>query len=102
VLGDETDNVNGASVTFFDNVAANPVSVGFPFSTCKVQVRLFVVLYCELLTCCTVITTDPTFAMVMFAVLPFEVRFTIPMVFIEYNFDAVLSLTVPSVNAESP
>ena len=37
----DTARVNGASVTFFDNVAANPVSAVEPFSTVSVHVKLF-------------------------------------------------------------
>ena len=43
----ETATVNGASVTFFDNVGTIPVSVVSPFSTVSVHVRSFCVEYCE-------------------------------------------------------
>lgn len=102
MLGLETDNANGASVTFFVNVAANPVSVGFPFSTVRFQVILFDVLYCELLTCCAVMITDPTFKMFTYATLPLLFISTIPKLFVEYSLEALLSLTVPSVKMESP
>ena len=43
----ETATVNGASVTFFDNVGVIPLSVVVPFSTVSVHVRSFCVEYCE-------------------------------------------------------
>ena len=43
----ETATVNGAFVTFFDNVAAIPVSAVSPFSTVSVHVISFCVEYCE-------------------------------------------------------
>ena len=47
-------------------------------------------------------TTDPTFRMLIFAVEPLELTLTTPVLLGEYNFDALLSLTVPSVNPGSP
>ena len=80
LLALDADSINGASVTFFVSVDAKPVSVVVPFSTVMVQVSVLDVVYRELLTCCVVMTTSPTFIISMLALFPAAFTFTIPLI----------------------
>ena len=97
-----TATVNGASVTFLDNVAAIPVSAVVPFSTVRVHVRSFCVEYCEFVFWCPVIMTVPTLFMVMFAIFEIVDNDTTLEIFNENDLLAVLSLIAAIWNAASP
>ena len=102
VLALVTATVNGASVTFLDNVAANPVSDVVPFSTVIVHVRSFCVAYCEFANCCAVTVTLPTLVMVIFAVFDeLDIETTLELLN-ENTTLPVLSLELTNWNDASP
>lgn len=94
--------MNGASVTFLDNVAANPVSSVVPFSTVSVHVSSFCVEYREFVFWRPVIMTVPTLFMVTFAISETVDTETTLEIFNENDLLALLSLVVSIWNGASP